>query len=236
MTRVIPDRRPNGRAVCLDLDGTLIDSAPDLASALNRRLVAAGLAPHPLEAVKRMIGDGARMLLTRGFQAAGAPLDEDGLARELEAFIEDYERNALVETRAFEGVAEALEALRAAGFTLAVVTNKPAGATHIVLDALGLDHHFATVAGGDSFPVRKPHPGHLLGALAAIGIAPGDAVMVGDHRNDLLAARDAGVASIYARFGYGEEDHRALGAIASIGGFAELPGAVEAAFAAPART
>lgn len=232
MTRVTPTRR----AVCLDLDGTLIDSAPDLASALNRRLVAAGLAPHPLAAVKRMIGDGARVLLTRGFTAAGRPLDEAGLARELAAFIEDYERNALVETRPFPAVTQTLDALRDAGFTLAVVTNKPENATHIVLDALGIDGYFATVAGGDSFPVRKPHPGHLLGALERIGIGPEAAVMVGDHRNDLLAARDAGVASIYARFGYGEEDHLAFGAVGAIASFAELPGAVEAAFAAPAGT
>jgi phosphoglycolate phosphatase len=219
------------RAVCLDLDGTLIDSAPDLAAALNRRLAANGLAPHPLGAVKRMIGDGARMLLTRGFAAAGRPLSEGELAAEVAAFIPDYEAHSLDETRPFPGVEATLDALAEAGFTLAIVTNKPEGPTHTILRRLGLDHRFATVAGGDSFPVRKPDPGHLTGALGRIGIPPGDAVMVGDHRNDLLAARGAGVRAIYAAFGYGEEDHAALGAYAAIERFDALPGAVAALFA-----
>jgi phosphoglycolate phosphatase len=220
-----------GRAVCLDLDGTLIDSAPDLAAALNRRLAACGLAPLPLASVKRMIGDGARMLLSRGFAAAGRPLDDDALAAELALFIPDYEAHALDLTRPFPGVEAALERLAGAGFTLAVVTNKPEGPTRSILRRLGLDHRFATVAGGDSFPVRKPDPGHLTGALARLGIPARDAVMVGDHRNDLLAARGAGARAIYATFGYGEEDHRALGAAAAIDRFDALPEAVAALFA-----
>lgn len=223
------------RAVCLDLDGTLIDSAPDIAAALNRRLAAAGLGPLSLAAITRMIGDGAKVLLTRGFAAAGRPLSDAALDAEAEAYIDDYERNALIETRLYPGVPEALAALSEAGHTLAVVTNKPAGATRIVLEALGLAGLFETVAGGDSFAVRKPDPGHLLGALAALGIPPAQAVMVGDHRNDLLAARGAGVASVYAAFGYGEEDHVGLGAAAAIDRFADLPGVVETLFAAPAR-
>jgi phosphoglycolate phosphatase len=224
---------PTSRAICLDLDGTLIDSAPDLAAALNRRLAASGLAPHPLPAVTRMIGDGARVLLTRGFAAAGRPIEGAALDAETAAFIADYERNALIETKPFPGVHETLEALREAGYRLAVVTNKPAAATHIVLDALGLDRLLDAVAGGDTFPVRKPHPGHLTGALGLLGVDPADAVMVGDHANDLLAARGAGVASIYAGFGYGEEDHAALGAAAAIGQFDELPRVVKEVFAAP---
>jgi phosphoglycolate phosphatase len=222
------------RAVCLDLDGTLIDSAPDIAAALNRRLAAAGLGPLSLADITRMIGDGAKVLLTRGFAAAGRPISGAALEAEAEAYIADYERNALVETRPYPGVPETLSVLRDAGHTLAVVTNKPAEATRIVLDALGLAGLFATVAGGDSFPVRKPDPGHLLGALAALDIPPAQAVMVGDHRNDLLAARGAGVASIYAAFGYGEEDHAAFGAAAAIARFSDLPGVLTSLFAAPA--
>jgi phosphoglycolate phosphatase len=226
----MPQPRPR-RAVCLDLDGTLIDSAPDLAAALNRRLAANGLAPQPLAAVKRMIGDGARVLLTRGFAAAGRPLTETELAAELEAFIPDYEAQSLDETRPFPGVEEALEALADAGFMLAIVTNKPEAPTRTILRRLGLETRFATVAGGDSFPVRKPDPGHILGTLERLGIAPADAVMVGDHANDLVAARGAGVRAIYAAFGYGEADHRALGAAAVIERFDALPGAVAALFA-----
>ncbi|WP_291296488.1 HAD-IA family hydrolase [Elioraea sp.] len=223
------------RAVCLDLDGTLIDSAPDIAAALNRRLAASGLGPLSLAAITRMIGDGAKVLLTRGFAAAGRPISGPALDDEAAAYIADYERNALIETRPYPGVPETLAALADAGHALAVVTNKPAEATRIVLDALGLAGMFATVAGGDSFPVRKPDPGHLLGALAALDIPSSRAVMVGDHRNDLLAARGAGIASVYAAFGYGEEDHAALGAIAAIDRFADLPGVLTTLFAAPVR-
>jgi phosphoglycolate phosphatase len=210
------------RAICLDLDGTLIDSAPDLAAALNRRLVANGLPPHGLDAVTRMIGDGARVLLQRGFTAAGRPLDEAALAAELAAFIPDYEARSLEETRPYPGVVEGLAALANAGFTLAVVTNKPEAPTHTILRALGIDHRFATVAGGDSFPVRKPDPGHLTLTLARLGVASGEAVMVGDHANDLAAARGAGVAAIYAAYGYGDEDPAAFGAAGTISAFAEL--------------
>ncbi len=220
------------RAVCLDLDGTLIDSAPDLATALNRRLAAHGRAPHPLAAVMRRIGDGARVLLSRGVASHGVTLDEAVLAAEVAAYIRDYDAHALDETRPFPGAVEALDQIAAAGFLLAIVTTKPEAPTHTILRALGLDSRFATVAGGDSFPVRKPDPGHLSGALARIGVAPRDAVMVGDHRNDLLAARGAGAASIFAAYGYGEADHAALGAAAAIAGFGELPGAVASVFQA----
>ena len=218
------------RAVCLDLDGTLIDSAPDLAAALNRRLAAAGLAPHSVAAVSRMIGDGARVLVTRGFAACGRPLDDATLTAETAASLEDYEANALVETRPYPEVEPTLAALREAGFTLAVVTNKPEAAARLVLRELGLDRYLETVAGGDTFAAHKPDPRHLSGALAQLGIAPERAVMVGDHRNDLLAARGAGVAAIYARFGYSDEDPAAFGAAASIARFADLPSALDQVF------
>jgi phosphoglycolate phosphatase len=149
--------------------------------------------------VVAMIGDGVRVLLERAYAARGIALDEAGL----EHFMMDYEANAAVLTRAFDGIPELLGGLRDAGWRLAVCTNKPEGAARVLLSGLGLDGHFSALGGGDSFPMRKPDPGHLRATLAAAGAAPEDAVMIGDHRNDIEAARGAGVRAIFAGWGYG---------------------------------
>lgn len=187
------------RTAVFDLDGTLVDSAPDIHAALDRLMARLGLAPFGREEVKRMIGDGARALVERALAARGRPFD----AAALEAFSADYTANAAVETRPFPGIPEALAALEAAGWRLAVCTNKPAAATAALLEALGLGGRFVAVGGGDSFPVRKPDPGHLLATLRAAGGTPGRAAMIGDHRNDVLAARGAGLPCLFAAWGYG---------------------------------
>ncbi len=189
------------RCVVFDLDGTLVDSVPDLAACLNRLMAARGLAPFGEPETQAMVGDGAKALLERAFAARGAVLDAAGLA----AFLDDYTAHAAVLTRPYPGVVETLEALRADGFVLAVCTNKPEAPARALLDALGLTRFFAAIGGGDSYPVRKPDPAHLLAVIAAAGCAPGRAVMVGDHHNDIHAARGAGVRSVWARWGYGAE-------------------------------
>lgn len=187
------------RILLLDLDGTLVDSAPDLHAALDRLMAARGRPPFARAEVTAMIGDGARVLVERAFAARGGGFDEAAL----DAFLADYTAHAAVLTRPFPGIPETLDALAAAGWTLAVCTNKPVAATRALLDALDLSARFAAVGGGDSFPVRKPDPGHLLGTLALAGGAPARAVMVGDHRNDVAAARGAGVPCVFAGWGYG---------------------------------
>jgi phosphoglycolate phosphatase len=188
---------PERPAAIFDLDGTLIDSAPDLAGALNRVLARSGLPALPLEAVRGMVGDGAKALVARGFQARGRTAE----ARDLADFLADYEANAVVETRLYPGIEDALRALARAGHRLGICTNKPERATRLILSALDLDRFFPVVIGGDSTGFRKPDPQPLLAARAALGAER--AAMIGDHENDILAARGSAMASIFAAWGYG---------------------------------
>jgi phosphoglycolate phosphatase len=187
------------RLAVFDLDGTLVDSVPDLHAALDRLAARLGLAPYGRAEVTAMIGDGVRVLVERALAARGLPFDEAALA----IYSDDYTAHAAVETRPFPGIEPALAELEAAGWRLALCTNKPAAATAALLDRLGLAGRFAAVGGGDSFPMRKPDPGHLLATIAAAGGVPGQAVMIGDHRNDVLAARGAGLPCLFAGWGYG---------------------------------
>lgn len=183
-----------------DLDGTLVDSAPDLHASLNRLLAGYGLAPFALPEVTKMIGDGARALVEKAFSARGAAFEEEAVRR----FLEDYEPNSAVLTRPYPGMVATLEAFRQAGWQRAICTNKPLAATWVMLDALDLRGHFELVLGGDSLPVKKPDPGHVRGVLEGLGVAPGDATMIGDHQNDIRAAAGAGVRSVFAAWGYGD--------------------------------
>ncbi len=208
------------RWMLLDLDGTLVDSVPDLAAAMNRSLAAQGLAPLSRAEVRGFIGDGAKALVERGFAARGREAD----AAILDAFLLDYGANAAVETCAYPGVAEGLAALCDRGWTLAVCTNKPEAPARSLLAALGLAHWFAAIGGGDSYSVRKPDPGHLLATLRASGGVPERCVMVGDHHNDIRAATAAGVPAIWAAYGYGTHVE---GAAATMVQFNELPSLAE---------
>ncbi len=183
----------------LDLDGTLVDSVPDLAAAVNRMLTTRALAPLTLGAVTSMVGDGLPALVERALAARGQRFDPGAL----EAVGADYAANLAVATRLFPDVVPSLAALAQAGWRLAVCTNKPQAAARSLLAALGLGERFAAIGGGDSFPVRKPDPAHLLATLAAAGGEPDCAVMVGDHANDIEAARRAGIKVVFAAWGYG---------------------------------
>ena len=211
----------------LDLDGTLVDSVPDLASALNRAMAERGLAPFSHPDTAAMVGDGARVLFTRACAARAAPFEEAGF----DAFLADYTAHAAVESRAFPGAADTMRLMQGQGWRFAICTNKPAAATHALLDALGLSPWFAAIGGGDSFPTRKPDPAHLLATLAAAGGTPGAAVMVGDHHNDVRAAAGAGVPCIFAGWGYGPMS-MADGAAAVAAGFADVPSLADRLIAA----
>ncbi|MCZ8279786.1 MAG: phosphoglycolate phosphatase [Acetobacteraceae bacterium] len=189
------------RCAVFDLDGTLVDSAPDIHAALDRLMARRRLPGFARAEVVGMIGDGVRVLLERAHAARGITLDEASL----DHFMTDYEANAAVLTQPFAGIPELLSALQASGWRLAVCTNKPEAAARVLLSGLGLDRHFSALGGGDSFPMRKPDPGHLRATLAAAGAAPDQAVMIGDHANDMLAARGAGVRAIFAGWGYGPQ-------------------------------
>lgn len=207
------------RTLLLDLDGTLVDSVPDLAAAVNRLMAARDLAPFSLAEVTVMVGDGAAALLAKVFKARGVAQD----AGALEAFLTDYTAHTAAETRPYPGVEAGLRHLADAGWRMAVCTNKPEAAARALLEALGLSGFFAAVGGGDSFPTRKPDPGHLLATLSAAGGVPERSIMVGDHHNDVLAARGAGVPCIFAAWGYGPRS-MAEGAVAIAESFDEAIG------------
>jgi phosphoglycolate phosphatase len=185
-------------ALIFDLDGTLIDSAPDLRAALNRVLATRGLPPHDVQTVRRMIGDGAKVLVDRAWAAHG----RQAAPAELADFLEDYEANSVVETIVYPGMRQALAELAGNGHPLAICTNKPAAPTSVILEKLGLLKFFPVVIGGNSTPYRKPDPRHLAAAVTALGAA--SAIMIGDHQNDMAAASGLNIPSIFVTWGYGQ--------------------------------
>ncbi len=215
-------------AVVFDLDGTLIDSAPDLRTAVNRLLAEKGRRPLDLGAVTAMVGDGVHKLVERALTATGDAVPAGGeIARATRRFIEFYEGHGAVLTRAYAGAAEALTRLKNEGYALGICTNKPHGATCEILGALDLEGYFSAVLGGDSLDgVRKPDPRHLLAAVERLGATRENAVMVGATENDVAAARGAGVPSIAVAFGYAKVPVADLGADAVIGHFDELADAI----------
>ncbi len=206
------------RTLLLDLDGTLVDSVPDLRSALNRLMRSRASAGFSYAETAAMVGDGVPALVARAFAARGHPPDNAAV----DDFLRDYGAHAAVETRAYPGVGPTLNALAAAGWRLAVCTNKPAAPARALLSALGLAEKFSALGGGDSFAVRKPDPAHLLATLAAAGGVADRAVMVGDHANDVAAARGAGLPCIFAAWGYGQPT-MAAGSAAIAERFDQLP-------------
>jgi phosphoglycolate phosphatase len=194
----VPRSQP-APVLVLDLDGTLVDTVPDLAAALNRLMTSRGRSPFTLPETASMVGDGVAKLVERAFAARGGFPDADALPE----FSRDYGAHVAVQSRLYSGVAETLRELVGEGWRLAVCTNKPEAAARALLETLGLAPLLAGIGGGDSFPVRKPDPAHLLATLQAAGGLPGRAVMAGDHANDVIAARGAGMPCIFAAWGYG---------------------------------
>ena len=213
--------------IVFDLDGTLIDSAPDLAEALNRVLAENGLPAVPPDSVRHMVGEGAARMIARGFAAAGRPLPDPPPEALRQRFLVHYADCMTDSTRPWPGVAAALERLAADGRRMAVCTNKPEAMSHAVLDRLGLAGFFRAVLGGDSLEVRKPDPRHLTETVRRAGGTAERAAMVGDSAADVDAARAAGVPVVAVTFGYTRVAPGALGADALIGHFDELVPALE---------
>ena len=183
----------------LDLDGTLVDTVPDLLASLNRLMDTHKLPALSTAEVIPMIGDGAAVLVRRGMAARG----REATPADVQALLADYTANVANGSRLFPGVEPTLRAMTADGWRLAVCTNKPVVASRELLASLGVLELFAAVGGGDSYRTRKPDPKHLLSTLAVAGGRAEVAVMVGDHHNDVQAAAGAGVPCIFAAWGYG---------------------------------
>lgn len=207
-----------------DLDGTLVDSLPDLTRALNRVLGEHGYQPLTPAEVAPMVGDGVPALVERGFAARGGSAGE--AADALPRYIAIYEAHATELTRPYPGVPETLALLRRRGYRTAVCTNKLQQASETVLGRLGLAELFDAVAGGDRYRVRKPDKGHLLGLIAELGGAAGRAVMIGDSENDAAAAHAAAMPLVLMRYGYARTDPATLGAGAVLDAFSDLPAAL----------
>lgn len=218
-----PMLSPAPAAIVWDLDGTLVDSAPDIAVALNTLLNEHGQHGHPVEMVRPMIGAGVAKLIERGFRASGAPLDEAACARLLPRFVEIYSAHATDQTRLVKNAREVLDQVYHAGARQAICTNKPHGLTMQILNALDIAGFFAAVVGGDSTPEKKPHPLPLLTCLKQLGAAPADALMIGDSAADVGSARAAGVPMILVPDGYTGVPAASLGADYVVGSLSEIP-------------
>lgn len=205
--------------VVFDLDGTLADTAADLAAALNHALAALGRETVPAEAVRGLIGHGGRALLRRGLEATGEA-NEALVEENYPVLLEYYSRHICEATRPYPGLEAALDSIEAAGARIAVCTNKAEALTRALFDALGWRDRFSAVVGGDTLPFRKPDAAPLREAVARAG--GGRAVLVGDSITDAETARAAGMPFIAVSFGFRDRPLEALGADAVIDDYAEL--------------
>jgi phosphoglycolate phosphatase len=219
------------RAVLFDLDGTLLDTAADIALALNRALAAQKLPALPCDRVRMLIGRGAPVLVERALALlgpAGATADARGLLEQFEFHYGRLQELDEIQTRTYPGVSQGLAGLHALGLRLAVVTNKPKKPAAELLARLGLGRWIAAVVGADSGLRRKPDPQPLLAACQELEVRPDEALMVGDSRVDVEAARAAGLAVVCVPYGYNEgADPRALPCDAFVETIAELPATIE---------
>jgi len=207
--------------IVFDLDGTLVDTAPDLTNALNDVLTRHGHAAVSAEAVRASVGLGARVMIEEALRRAGVTDDVDGMLAE---FLIHYETNIARESRPFPGAVAALEALASGGARLAVCTNKREYLSRRLLQALELEGYFSAIAGRDTFAVAKPDPGHLTGVVALAGGEPSRAVMVGHSAVDVRTAKAASVPVILVSFGYAASPLDGLDPDAMIDHFDALQG------------
>ena len=189
------------KLVLFDLDGTLLDSAPDMLATVNRMRAVRGQGPMTLEALRPQVSKGARAMSAAAFPELNGEVS-GALIRE---FLDIYEQELGQHSVLFDGVAELLDAIEAAGSRWGIVTNKPEYLARQILPKLGWDTRSAILIGGDTLPERKPHPLPLLHAAQALGTAIADCVYVGDDQRDIDAARAAGMRSIVALWGYRPE-------------------------------
>ncbi|WP_431307185.1 HAD-IA family hydrolase [Brevundimonas diminuta] len=221
------DRDLEGWTIAFDLDGTLVDSAPDLIGTLNRMLVEERLPPVPMESASTLIGSGARALLVHGFEAAGAPVERAKSDELFERFLVDYAAHIADGSQPFEGVVETLERLSERGAILVVATNKRSDLSELLLGKLDLTRHFAAIVGPDRVSARKPSGAHLKEAVAIAGGDPERAIMVGDAAPDADAARDAGMPCILTTFGFTPTPVEDLGGDVLIDAFEDVEEAID---------
>jgi phosphoglycolate phosphatase len=225
----LPDSRSTTAypaAIVWDLDGTLVESAPDLATALNTLLNEQGQQGHTVANVRPMIGAGVAKLIERGFRASGAPLDEAARDELVPRFMEIYTACATESTALVPHAREVLNHFYHAGTKQGLCTNKPYSVTQLILNALDINGFFGSVIGGDSTSTKKPHPLPLMTCLKELETHPEDAVMIGDSGADVGAARAAKVQIILVPDGYTGVPAVSLGADYVVGDLADIPNSI----------
>ena len=208
--------------IVFDLDGTLVDTAPDLLSSLNHSLEAGGAARAEAARFLEFVGHGGKVMIERAFKAQQKPLDSVEHDRLFALFLEHYTAGIPGESRPYPGVVATLDRFAAAGWLLAVCTNKFEDSSVRLIDALGLTSYFAAIAGQDTFAWRKPDPRHLTETIARAGGDPARAVMVGDSRTDIDTAKAAGIPVVAVDFGYTDRHVREFDPSVIISHFDEL--------------
>ena len=214
--------------IVFDLDGTLVDSAPDLIDSLNAILAREGLAPIPLAQGRKFVGKGGRIMLKRGLAASGREVSEGRLDELFAAFLAYYNEHLTVKTRFYPGAEAALDRLAAAGHAFAICTNKLEVSSRKLIHELDASAYFRTICGQDTFAVSKPNGAVLRLTIEKAGGDPARALLVGDTETDIATARDAGLPVIGVDFGYAPEPIANLGPDKVIGHFDELDAAVAA--------
>ena len=217
-------------AYVFDLDGTLLDTAPDLNFAINQIMVAEGRRAIPPEEMRFLIGNGIRTLVARAFARTGSPIAPERHDAVTADYLRIYMAHQTERSHLFPGVIETLERLQADGAPLAVLTNKPQDSAIQLIEQFDLKRFFPVIFGGGKRDYLKPDPRLFAEVLAELG-TKGPAVMVGDSRPDLETGRNAGVPVVLVSFGYCAEPPEALGADALVDAFTDIPAAAEALFA-----
>ncbi|MCF6199133.1 MAG: phosphoglycolate phosphatase [Hyphomicrobiaceae bacterium] len=192
----------NKPAIIFDLDGTLVDTAPDLIHTLNHLLVLEDCPPAPHAQMRAMISLGAKAMLKKGFELADKAKNSKQLDELTQQFITHYSENIAVYSRPFPGVIKALDTLKNNGHPLGICTNKTEALSKQLINALVMEDFFGAIIGVDTLDVKKPDPGHILGTIKALGASPQTAIMVGDSETDIVAAKAANIPVIAVDFGY----------------------------------
>ncbi len=200
----------NKKVIIFDLDGTLIDSSPDLALAINHMLTRIGRSTFTLDEIHHWVGNGAETLVKRalsGSASISSNIDENIFKNALDIFLKFYAQNLAVETITYAHVLPTLATLKKHGYKLAIVTNKPFNFVQPILEKLKLKEYFEFHLGGDSLQERKPHPAPLLYVCEKLEVNAEECVMVGDSKNDILAAQACNMQSIGLTYGYNYGEH-----------------------------
>ena len=213
-------------ALIFDLDGTLVDTAPDLLGALNEVLAKAGRRPVELADLRHLVGFGARTMMSEAYKMTGGPAEPGQIEGFMDGFLKHYRAHIADGSRPFPGVVETLERFKADGARMGVLTNKPHDLTMLLMSKLKLDRYFAAIFGQGRKPYTKPDPRIFPDVVREVGGTGTGALMIGDSVTDVQTARNGGAPVILLSYGYTPEPASTLGADLVVDDFREVPGAV----------